>query len=269
MYPGISLTKSYSALRANLNTSHGDSQAPDISKKRYASVKSNLAAYRTETFTMKTRADVVKLIAHNLNSYGKPWTPKETAKAVKHGWDDGGISLSETFEVDGGSDYGGDSDDGGDGGGGEHETKEPDDFMSPIAPRERGTEDEEGEEGEEEEGEVADKEALETYARFKEYGYSFGSVPIPFEGETEGSAKNRLRTFVRTLHEKGIIRQRFKVSVIKPFEFSRNRLIMVRLGGRIRAAAPDAAPAGAASPTARALTPEFGGSPADAHSLMY
>jgi len=269
MYPGISLSKPYSALRANLNASHGGSQAPDISKKRYASVKSNLAAYRTETFTMKTRADVVKLMAHNLNSFGKTWTPKETAKAVKHGWDDGGITLSETFEVDGGSDYDGESDDGGDGGS-VHETKEaePGDFLSPLAPHERGAEDEEGEEGEDE-IEVADKEALETYARFKTYGYSFGSVPKPFEGEPEGSAKNRLRTFVRTLHEKGIILKRFKVSVKKPFEFSRNRLIMVRLGGRIAPAAPDAAPPTAASPTARALTPEVGGSPADAHSLMY
>ena len=262
MYPGIRLSKPYSNLKANLNANHESSQAPDISKKRYASVKSNLAAYRTETFTLKTRADVVKLMTHNLNSYGKTWTPKETAKAVKHGWDDGGITLSETFEVDGGSDYGGDSDDDGGDGGSVHETKEPEDFLSPLAPRERGAEDEEGEEGEDE-GEVADKEALETYARFKEYGYSFGSVPIPFEGEPEGSAKNRLRTFVRTLHEKGIIRQRFKVSVKKPFEFSRNRLIMVRLGGRISAAAP-AAPA-----ARRALTPEVGGSPADAHSLMY
>jgi len=267
MYPGISLSKPYSNLKANLNANHESSQAPDISKKRYASVKSNLAAYRTETFTIKTRADVVKLMAHNLNSYGKTWTPKETAKAVKHGWDDGGISLSKTFEVDGGSDYGGDDgDDGGDGGS-VHETKEaePGDFMSPLAPRERGAEDEEGED----EGEVADKEALETYARFKHQGFSFGSVPIPFEGESDGSAKNRLRTFVRTLHDKGIILQRFKVSVIKPFEFSRNRLIMVRLGGRIGPAAPDAAPPTAASPTARALTPEVGGSPADIHSLMH
>jgi hypothetical protein len=211
---------------------------------------------------MKTRADVVKLMAHNLNSYGKPWTPKETAKAVKHGWDDGGITLRETFEVDGGSDYGGDSDDGDDDAS-EDKEGEPDDFMSPLAPRERGTEDEDGEEGEDE-IEVADKEALETYARFKAEGYEKTSIPFPYEGETEGSAKNRLRTFVRTLHEKGIILKRFKVSNTKSFEFSRNRLIMVRFGGRIRAAAPDAAAPGGA----RALTPEVGGSPAEVHSLM-
>jgi hypothetical protein len=264
MYPGIRLSKPYSNLKANLNANHESSQAPDITKKRYASVKSNLAAYRTETFTLKTRADVVKLMTHNLNSYGKTWTPKETAKAVKHGWDDGGITLRETFEVDGGSDYGGGG--GGDGGdgGSVHETKEaePGDFLSPIAPRERGAEDKEGEDEGEDEGEVADKEALETYARFKHQGFSFGSVPIPFEGETEGSAKNRLRTFVRTLHDKGIILQRFKVSVKKPFEFSRNRLIMVRLGGRISAAAPAAAaPPTVAAPAARALSPEVGGSP--------
>jgi hypothetical protein len=265
MYPGIRLSKPYSNLKANLNANHGGSQAPDISKKLYASVKSNLAAYRTETFTMKTRADVVKLMAHNLNSYGKPWTSKETAKAVKHGWDDGGITLLETFEVDGGSDYGGDSDDGGDeDGASEEKEAEPGDFLSPHAPRERGAEDEEGEEGDDE-GEVADKEALETYARFKTYGYEKNDIPFPYEGETEGSAKNRLRTFVRTLHEKGIILKRFKVSVKKPFEFSRNRLIMVRLGGRIRAAAPDAPDAAGA----RALTPEVGGSPADVHSLMH
>jgi hypothetical protein len=264
MYPGIRLSKPYSNLKANLNANHESSQAPDITKKRYASVKSNLAAYRTETFTLKTRADVVKLMTHNLNSYGKTWTPKETAKAVKHGWDDGGITLSETFEVDGGSDYGGDSDDDGGDGGSVHETKEPEDFLSPLAPRERGAEDEEGEEGEDE-GEVADKEALDAYKRFRAEGYNFALVPEPRTGETEEDSKERLRAFAKSLHDKGIILQRFYVKTKQSFAQNRNRLIMVRLGGRISAAAP----AAAAAPARRALTPEVGGSPADAHSLMY
>lgn len=259
------------------------SPTPDVRKlygNPYASVMANIHAYRTPVLTRRTEADVLQEFRKNIASFKGLYTAKDVKKALVNGWDEGDVIEVETFEFEGGD--GGD--DGGDGGD-EGEPGESE-FMSPPAPRRErgesdseGEEDEAGEEGEVEDAEAFDAEALEAYSRFKAEGFSFKDVPAPFEGESEGSIKNRLRTFVRTLHEKGIIHQRFKVSVIKPFEFSRNRLIMERLGGRIKAAAAGgaaapptaAAPAASAvkSPVRRPLTPEVGGSPADIHSLMY
>ena len=293
MYPGISLSKPYSNLRANLNAHHESSQAPDISRKPYASVKSNLASYRTETFNMKTRADVLKLMAHNLNSYGKVWTPKETAKAVKHGWDEGEITLSETIAIDGGSDGGdGDGDGGGgDGGGGVSEEKEgepgdlpPPDFMSPpskpTGEDDEDEDDDEGEEGEAKEGEArVVKEGEDTpeaaHKRFKELKYDHKDIPAEAPGKSDITLQDELKEFAKKLYALGVIKTRFYYSKKQSFAENRARLAIGKLGyapPTASAAAPPtaAAPAPSAvkSPVRRPLTPEVGGSPADIHLLM-
>lgn len=272
-------------------TNRRGSPTPDVRKlyaNPYGAVMANINAYRTPVLTKRTEADVLEEFRRNITSFKGIYSAKDVKKALVHGWDEGEVIEVETFEFE-------DGDDGDDGEppppppghrerdagkleGGELDEDAHHDFMSPPPAR---REDDDGEEGEDAEEAVEDDaQALEAYARFKHQGFSFRDVPVPFEGESEASVKNRLRTFVRTLHDKGIIHQRFKVSRIKSFDFSRNRLVMLRLGGRIKAA--EAAPGGAAapptvaaaarhekSPARRALTPEVGGSPADVHSLMY